>query len=162
MAITKEARRKIFSLVQDSKSLLIKEVESQLEQYFGIHTNGSVIHVDLLTSKDADKIYTARILRQRLKYIQANQLSGDKSIKDAIRLLISEEAFTILNRFASLRMAEERNIIRESVRKAYNSEGFQVFDSITGQGQVTDIYTRYSWYLNDSLLLHSYSLLNRH
>jgi hypothetical protein len=148
MAITKEARRKIFSLVQDSKSLLIKEVESQLEQYFGIHTNGSVIHVDLLTSKDADKIYTARILRQRLKYIQANQLSGDKSIKDAIRLLISEEAFTILNRFASLRMAEERNIIRESVRKAYNSEGFQVFDSITGQGQVTDIYTRYSWYLN--------------
>lgn len=148
MAITKEARRKIFSLVQNSKDLLVKEVESQLEQYFGIHTNGSVIDVDLLTSKDADKIYTARILRQRLKYIQANQLSGDKSIKDAIRLLISEEAFTILNRFASLRMAEERNIIRESVRKAYNSEGFLVFDSITGQGQVTDIYTRYTWYLN--------------
>jgi hypothetical protein len=148
MAITKEARRKIFSLVQSSKDLLVKEVESQLEQYFGIHTNGSVVDADLLTSKDADKIYTARILRQRLKYIQANQLSGDKSIKDAIRLLISEEAFTILNRFASLRMAEERNIVRESVRKAYNSEGFLVFDSITGQGQVTDIYTRYTWYLN--------------
>lgn len=148
MAITKEARRKIFSLVQNSKDLLVKEVESQLEQYFGIHTNGSVIDVDLLTSKDADKIYTARILRQRLKYIQANQLSGDKSIKDAIRLLISEEAFTILNRFACLRMAEERNIIRESVRRSYNSEGFLVFDSITGQGQVTDIYTRYTWYLN--------------
>lgn len=148
MAITKEARKKIFSLVQNSKDLLVKEVESQLEQYFGIHTNGSVIDMDLLTSKEADKIYTARILRQRLKYIQANQLSGDKSIKDAIRLLISEEAFTILNRFACLRMAEERNIIRESVRKAYNSEGFLVFDSITGQGQVTDIYTRYTWYLN--------------
>src|SRR5665648_31151 len=148
MSITKAARNKIFSLVQASKKLLVQEVESQLEQYFGIHTNGSVIDVDLLTSKDADKIYTARILRQRLNYIQTNQLTEGKPIKDAIRLLISEEAFTILNRFASLRMAEERNIIKESVRKAYNSEGFQVFDAITGQGQVTDIYTRFTWYLN--------------
>ncbi len=69
MAITKAARNKIFSLVQASKKLLIQEVESQLEQYYGIHTNGSIVDVDLLTSQEADRIYTARTLRQRLKFL---------------------------------------------------------------------------------------------
>jgi hypothetical protein len=164
MAITKTARNKIFSMVQASKKLLIQEVMSQLEQYFGIHINGDVVYIDLITTQESDIIYTARILRQRLTYIQTNLLTGDKLVVDAIKLLISEEAFTILNRFASLRMAEERNIIKESVRKAYNSEGFQVFDSLTGQGKVAEIYTRYKWYLNsvfDELAIDLPSLFDR-
>jgi len=164
MAITKAARNKIFSLVQASKKLLIQEVESQLEQYYGIHTNGSIVDVDLLTSQEADRIYTARTLRQRLKYIQNNHLTEQHEITDAIRLLVSEEAFTILNRFASLRMAEERNIIKESVRKIYNSEGFLVFDSITGQGQTAEIFNRYTWYLSavfDELAVDLPSLFER-
>ena len=48
MAITKAARNKIFSLVQASKKLLIQEVESQLEQYYGIHSDGSITDVKVL------------------------------------------------------------------------------------------------------------------
>ncbi len=53
-----------------------------------------------------------------------------------------------MNRFATLRMAEERGIIKETIRKEYNSEGFQIFDSITGQGAVAEQYIRYKWYLH--------------
>ena len=62
--------------------------------------------------------------------------------------LVREQAFTILNRFASLRMAEERGIIQETVRQGTNSEGFQVYDSVTGGAPSADLFTRYTWYLN--------------
>lgn len=147
MALTKAARSKILSFVQDAKRLLIKEVEEQLQQYYGIRPDGTVLMIEQLTTAESEIIYTARLLRQRLEYLKANLADEKNQEVEAVRQLVREQAFTILNRFASLRMAEERGIIKETIRKEYNSEGFQVFDSITGQGQTAPQYTRYKWYL---------------
>jgi len=147
MALTKAARSKILSLVQQAKNLLIKEVEEQLQQYYGIRPDGTVLMTEQLTTVEPEIVYTARLLRQRLNYVKANLADKNNQEVEAIRQLVREQAFTILNRFASLRMAEERGIIKETIRKEYNSEGFQVFDSITGQGQTASQYIRYKWYL---------------
>lgn len=147
MALTKAARSKILSFVQDAKRLLMKEVEEQLQQYYGIRPDGTVLMIEQLTTADSEIIYTARLLRQRMEYLKANLADENKKEVEAVRQLVREQAFTILNRFASLRMAEERGIIKETIRKEYNSEGFQVFDSITGQGQTASQYIRYKWYL---------------
>lgn len=164
MALTKSARSKILALVQDAKRLLMKEVEEQLQQYYGVRPDGTVLMIEQLTTNDSDFIYTARVLRQRLDYIKTNLADKKNEDVETVRQLVREQAFTILNRFASLRMAEERGIIKETVRKEYNSEGFQVFDSITGQGQTAPQYIRYKWYIHaifDELALDLPSVFDR-
>ena len=165
MALTKPARSKILALVQDAKRLLMKEVEEQLQQFYGVRPDGTVLMIEQLTTSDSDFIYTARVLRQRLDYIKTNLPDKKNEDVEAVRQLVREQAFTILNRFGSLRMAEERGIIKETVRKEYDSEGFQVFDSITGQGQTASQYIRYKWYIHaifDELALDLPSVFDRY
>src|SRR5947207_11459059 len=103
--------------------------------------------IEQLTAAESEIIYTGSLLRQRLAYFKANLADEKNQDEEAVRQLVREQAFTILNRFTSIRMAEERGIIKETIRKEYNSEGFLVFDSITGQGQTAPQYIRYKWYL---------------
>lgn len=148
MALTINSRKKLLKLVQDSKRILFEEIKDQLQQYYGIFPQtGQVVAIEELTTNDADILYKAKLLRDRLKYL-ANNLADSKNENiESVEQLIREQAFTVLNRLAALRMAEERGIIRESIKNSYTSEGFQVYDSITGQGATTNIYTRYKWYL---------------
>lgn len=146
MALTQGARNKIKSFVQSAKKLLMNEFESQLQQYYGIRPDGSCLLVEELTVREASVIETARLLRQRLNYLEEG-IAGNNKAPEAVRQLIREQAFTILNRFAAVRMSEERNIIRESVRKGYNSEGFQVYDQLTGGAKTAEQFTRYTWYM---------------
>lgn len=148
MALTKNARNKLFKLVQQSKKLLYGEITDQLQQHYGIFpATGKVLLVEELTTSDADVIYKAKLLRDRLKYLSSNLADKKNEAIEGIEQLIREQAFTILNRIAALRMAEERGIIKETIRNEYTSEGFQVYDSITGQGATTSIFLRYKWYL---------------
>ena len=146
MALTQGARNKIKSIVQSAKKLLMKEFESQLQQYYGIRPDGTCLLVEELTSREASVIETARLLRQRLHYLKEG-IAGSNKAPEAVRQLIREQAFTILNRFAAVRMSEERNIIRESIRKGYNSEGFLVYDQLTGGAKTAEQFTRYNWYI---------------
>ena len=146
MALTQGARNKIKSIVQSAKKLLMKEFESQLQQYYGIRPDGTCLLVEELTSREASVIETARLLRQRLQYLEEG-IAGNNKAPEAVRQLIREQAFTILNRFAAVRMSEERNIIRESIRIGYNSEGFLVYDQLTGGAKTAEQFTRYTWYI---------------
>ncbi|MDA9198734.1 BREX-1 system adenine-specific DNA-methyltransferase PglX [Schleiferiaceae bacterium] len=146
MALTQGARNKIKSIVQSAKKLLMKEFESQLQQFYGIRPDGTCLLVEELTSREASVIETARLLRQRLHYLEEG-IAGSNKAPEAVRQLIREQAFTILNRFAAVRMSEERNIIRESIRKGYNSEGFLVYDQLTGGAKTAEQFTRYTWYI---------------
>ncbi|QRQ99504.1 BREX-1 system adenine-specific DNA-methyltransferase PglX [Dyadobacter sandarakinus] len=148
MALTKDARNKLYAFVQAVKRLLIADVESQLQQFYGIRPDGSILPLEQLTTRDTDRLYRARLLRDRLTYLYGNIVTAKDKEKNAVQQLVREQAFTVLNRFAALRMAEERTIITETVRQGYNSAGFQVFDSVTGQGMSADQFTRYSWYLD--------------
>jgi len=147
MALTQGARNKIKSFVQEIKRKLIVEFEAQLQSLYGIRPDGTCLMVEELTAKEAAVIQTAALLRGRLEYIKTT-IAGKNKDAEAVAQLVREQAFTVLNRLAALRMAEERNIIRESIRKGYNSEGFKVYDQLTGGATSADQFSRYSWYLN--------------
>lgn len=60
--------------------------------------------------------------------------------------MLREQAFTVLNRFAALRMAEERGIIVESVGAGLNSKAFKTFSEVAYSGLGT-AYQRYRTFL---------------
>ena len=146
MALTQGARNKIKSFVQSAKRLLMKEFADQIQQYYGIRLDGSYLMVEELTTKDGSVIQTARLLRDRLDYLE-DTIAGSNKKEEAVEQLVREQAFTILNRFAALRMAEERQIIPETIKQGYNSEGFQVFDQLSGGAQTAEQFERYNWFL---------------
>jgi hypothetical protein len=147
MALSKDAISKIKSFVQSTKRLLMKEFAAQIQQHYGIRLDGSYLMVEELTTKDGSIIQTARLLRERLNYLEST-IAGTNKKEEAVAQLIREQAFTILNRFSAIRMAEERNIIPETIKKGYNSEGFQVFDQLSGGAQTAEQFERYTWFLN--------------
>lgn len=146
MALTQGARNKIISFVQSAKPLLMKEFADQIQQYYGIRLDGSYLMVEELSTKDGSVIQTARLLRERLDYLE-DTIAGSNKKEEAVEQLVREQAFTILNRFAALRMAEERQIIPETIKQSYNSEGFQVFDQLSGGAQTAEQFERYNWFL---------------
>ena len=146
MALTQGARNKIKSFVQSAKRLLMKEFADQIQQYYGIRLDGSYLMVEELTTKDGSVIQTARLLRERLDYLE-DTIAGSNQKEEAVEQLVREQAFTILNRFSALRMAEERQIIPETIKQGYNSEGFQVFDQLSGGAQTAEQFERYNWFL---------------
>ncbi|MBI4623087.1 MAG: hypothetical protein HY736_07700 [Verrucomicrobia bacterium] len=72
-----------------------------------------------------------------------------------IARVIREQAFTVLNRLAALRLCEERGLVLECVRKGVNSEGFQLFTSSAGNalGETHEAYQVYLHCLFDELAL---------
>lgn len=153
--ITKAARSRLASFVNDSKNLLTEYVTEALQGVYGIWTDGTVRPIHELPTKRTDEIHTARLLRQRLDHIK-NALPGEAEIGSdedterttkAIGQLVSEQAFTLLNRMAAIRMAGERNIIQPAIQGGFDSVGFQQYDAVTGGGAVGTVFERYTWYL---------------
>ncbi|MBA7657330.1 hypothetical protein ES703_65267 [subsurface metagenome] len=66
---------------------------------------------------------------------------------EAVQRLIREQAFTVLNRFAALKMGDEREITQECIKNGRQSKGFQLFLATAGSG-IGDTYERYVVYIN--------------
>lgn len=147
--ISQSGKSIIQQFVTRTKELLLQSTLATLQEKYGIWEDGHKIPVEKLSTKDTDDIHVARMLRERLKHI-VNSLPEETADKDkvAVGQLIAEQAFTILNRFCALRMCEERDLIFETIRGGYNSQGFLSYDAVTGGGTVGNQYTRYKWYLS--------------
>ncbi|WP_197980323.1 MULTISPECIES: Eco57I restriction-modification methylase domain-containing protein [unclassified Rhizobium] len=64
-----------------------------------------------------------------------------------------EQAFTVLNRLAALRMAEARGLLIESVGNGYQAKGFQLYARLAGAGlgETGDAYRTYLLSVFDEL-----------
>lgn len=146
--ISQNAKKVLERFVSSAKNLLMQNVTELLQQYYGIWADGHTIPVEQLANQDTDIVHTARMLRERMKYLLA-ALPETEANKErlAVGQLIAEQAFTQLNRFCALRMCEERDLILESVRAGYDSVGFQSYDAIAQQTAMPK-YNRYKWYLH--------------
>ena len=146
--ISTNGREILKRFVGTVKSLLMDNITTMLQRDYGIWAEGRIDPDVKLTTSDPDIKYRAKLLRQRIKYLKSNLPIDSKDIdKQAVRQLTAEQAFTVLNRFCALRMCEERGLILESVGHGYDSEGFTVYDAVTGQGATAPTFQRYSWYL---------------
>jgi hypothetical protein len=145
--ISQGGKKILERFVTNAKNLLMQNITELLQQYYGIWADGHSIAVESLPNQDTDIVHTARMLRERLGHLLA-ALPENKTNKEklAVGQLISEQAFTQLNRFCALRMCEERDLILESIRRGYDSGGFQGYDAVASMVP-TSKYQRYKWYL---------------
>lgn len=145
MAFDTPTRNKLQKMVAACRDLLTEEFEDQLQERYGIYpADGRVLEMDRLPVRDDETLAVAGILRARIEHLMA----GDSaSLTDAVRRVLREQAFTVLNRFAAVRMAEERGLIPESVAGGITSKGAQVFADLAGPG-LGGAYDRYRIYLD--------------
>lgn len=162
--ISQSGKSVIERFVTRAKALLMDNVTALLQQHYGIWMDGRLLPVEQLPTDDTNIIHTARLLRDRLQHIQ-NALPANTANAERIAVgqLVSEQAFTILNRFCALRMCEERELVFESIRNGYNSGGFETYGEVT-KGLDMPLFHRYQTYLLsvfDELSVELPSIFNR-
>ena len=166
MGFDKDTRNRLSHFVANARTLLKEEVEDQLQAIYGIRLDGTIESTDTLTALDEPGLQLAHTLRERISYLartHATEKTPEACTQKAIEQLAREQAFTVLNRLAAIRMAEKRNIVQESVAKGYQSRGFKVFESLAGSS-LGEIYARYLQYIHclfDELTLDLGMLFNR-
>jgi hypothetical protein len=114
------------------RTLLTEEFSRQLQQDYGLDpSTGDVADLDGLAHLDDRRLETARILREILAhYLAAEMVSGVTAHRIVLDRIVREQAFTVLNRLAALRMMEARGILIESVARGYQSRGFQLYQRV--------------------------------
>lgn len=117
------------------RSLLAAEFTRQLQESYGLDpVSGQVTAIDDLPTMDDRRLETARILREIMAhYLGAEIVASNESRCAVLDRIVREQAFTVLNRLAALRMMETRGILLVScVGQGYESQGFQLYQRVAG------------------------------
>ena len=132
MAFDDVTRGRLQRFVAAARTLLTEEFSRQLQQDHGLDpSTGDIADLDGLAHLDDRRLETARILREILAhYLAADMATGGAARRIVLGRIVREQAFTILNRLAALRMMEARGILIESVARGYQSRGFQLYQRV--------------------------------
>lgn len=151
MAFDQTTRNRLQRFVNDARRVLEEEFTRQLQNDYGIEPNsGTVAELASLRHINDAQRETARILRDTLAHYTA---SGDMNAMQGLDRIVREQAFTVLNRLAALRMAEARGLLVESVGNGFQAKGFQLYARLagTGLGETGDAYRVYLFSVFDEL-----------
>jgi len=162
MAFDQITRNRLQRFVSEARALLTQEFTRQLQNDYGIDPNsGEVALLETLSHLDNVRRETGRILRATLEHYRAN--SPGSNTTDLLERIVREQAFTVLNRLAALRMAEAREFLTESISNGYDSRGFQLYVRLagTGLGETGDAYRCYLFSLFDEFALDLQVLFDR-
>ncbi|WP_123104888.1 Eco57I restriction-modification methylase domain-containing protein [Acidithiobacillus sulfuriphilus] len=151
MAFDQTTRNRLQRFVNDARRVLEEEFTRQLQNDYGMDPNaGSVAELASLRHINDAQRESARILRDTLAHYRAG---GDMDAKQGLDRIVREQAFTVLNRLAALRMAEARGLLVESVGNGFQANGFQLYARLagTGLGETGDAYRTYLFSVFDEL-----------
>ncbi len=151
MAFDQTTRNRLQRFVNDVRRVLEEEFTRQLQNDYGMDPNsGTVTELASLRHINDAQRETARILRDTLAHYTA---SGDMNATLGLDRIVREQAFTVLNRLAALRMAEARGLLVESVGNGFQAKGFQLYARLagTGLGETGDAYRVYLFSVFDEL-----------
>ena len=157
MPFDQKTRNLLQRTVTACRKLLDEEFVAQRRGTYGINDDGSAAPLATLTHLPDEDMQVAKLLRERLDHLVAGLVGQGKkdadARKEAVGRLTREQAFTVLNRLAALRMAEERGIVLECVRHGLQSEGFLLFQQSAGSafGDTWMAYRAYLFVLFDEL-----------
>lgn len=105
-----------------ARRLLTEEVNNQLEEIYGFLQNG-----EFKPAEDYPAIknnpYATETRRLIEEFVKNEKLAGASPNK-AREKLVRETAFTWLNRFVAFKMLEARKLIRQTISRGENSNGF--------------------------------------
>ena len=145
MAFDTATRNELQRMVGAARACLVDEFTTQCQRDYGIQPDGSMQPLESLGHLDEDRRVRAALLRERARHIAAG-LAGKTQDADAVKSLVREQAFTVLNRLCALRMCEERGLLQECIRGGYESKGFRLFGQATAR-PLGATYERYRLYL---------------
>lgn len=161
MAFDQSTRNRLQRFVNDARSVLEAEFTRQLQNDYGMDPNsGAATDLASLRHINDAQRETARILRDTLAHYCA---SGDMDARQGLDRIVREQAFTVLNRLAALRMAEARGLLVESIGNGFQAKGFQLYARLsgTGLGETGDAYRVYLFSVFDELAQDLPSLFDR-
>jgi len=159
MAFDQKTRNLLQRTVSACRNLLDAEFAAQRRSIFGINDDGTAAPLETVSHLSDEDMQTAKLLRDRLNHLVAGLVAQGKkeaeARKEAVGRVTREQAFTVLNRLAALRMSEEREIVLECVRQGTASEGFQLFMQSAGGalGGTFESYRTYLFLLFDELAI---------
>lgn len=170
MAFDQSTRNRLQKFVSDARKLLSEEFTKQMQNTYGLDPNtGVVANLNELPGLTPSQRQTSTLLRDTLDhYLAASHKTApyqDKSLVIAtLDRIVREQAFTVLNRLAALRMAESRNFVMESISQGYQSKGFQLYQRIAGSslGETGQAYQVYLFSIFDELSLDLAVLFDRY
>lgn len=151
MPFDQTTRNRLQRFVNAARQVLEEEFTRQLQGDYGLDTDtGAAAELDSLRHLNDAQRETARILRDTLAHYTAG--SGTDAAQ-ALARIVREQAFTVLNRLAALRMAEARGLLIESVGSGFQSKGFQLYARLagTGLGETGDAFRTYLFSVFDEL-----------
>ena len=151
MAFDQSTRNRLQRFVNDARLVLEEEFIRQLQNDYGMDPNsGTVAELASLRHINDAQRESARILRDTLAHYRA---VGDMDAKQGLERIVREQAFTVLNRLAALRMAEARGLLFESVDNGFQAQGFQLYARLSGPGlgETGDAYRVYLFSVFDEL-----------
>jgi hypothetical protein len=153
MPFDDSTRSRLQTFVGAARDLLAGEFAWQLQQTYGLDpTSGEVAGLDRLSHLDDQRLETARILREILDhYLGAAAAPTVQERRHTLDRIVREQAFTVLNRLAALRLMEARGILLESVARGYQSKAFQLYQMVAGPalGETGDAYRVFLFSLYD-------------
>ncbi|TCU21805.1 hypothetical protein EV130_110149 [Rhizobium azibense] len=161
MAFDQATRNRLQRFVNDARKTLEEEFTRQLQLDYGLDPkSGIVTPIENLRHLNDEQRETARILRDTLDHYCAG---GNATALEGLDRIVREQAFTVLNRLAALRMAEARGLLIESVGNGYQAKGFQLYARLigTGLGETGEAYAVYLQSVFDELALDLPGLFGR-
>ncbi|MER0239227.1 hypothetical protein [Fulvimarina sp. MAC8] len=162
MAFDQTTRNRLQRFVTDARHVLEEEFTRQLQNDYGLDpVSGTASPLESLRHINDQQRETARILRNTLAHYCAN---SDTDTHAGLDRIVREQAFTVLNRLAALRMAEARGLLIESVGNGYQAKGFQLYARLvgTGLGETGDAYRVYLKSVFDEFALDLSGLFDRY
>ena len=152
-----EVRNQIEKMVQNARRLLEQEIHDQLEGVYGLHIDGNFEDVSSLPKiKDNSDALKER---KGFEYFISNEVSQGTKKKDAVNKLVLGLSFTHFNRLIALKLMERRKVIRESISRKTDSNGFKFFLAdypeqmvLWTSGKNDEVYKNF--------LLHQYGLIS--
>ncbi len=152
-----EVRNQIEKMVQNARHLLEQEIHDQLEGVYGLHKDGNFEDVSSLPKiKDNSDALKER---KGFEYFISNEVSQGTKKKDAVNKLVLGLSFTHFNRLIALKLMERRKVIRESISRKTDSNGFKFFLAdypeqmvLWTSGKNDEVYKNF--------LLHQYGLIS--
>lgn len=151
MAFDQITRNRLQRFVNDARRVLEEEFTRQLQNDYGMDPiTGAIAALASLKHINDAQRETARILRDTLAHYTA---SGEMNASQGLDRIVREQAFTVLNRLAALRMAEARGLLVESVGNGFQAKGFQLYARLSGAGlgETGDAYRTYLFSVFDEL-----------
>jgi hypothetical protein len=133
VSFDKPTRNALGKMVGACRRLLTQDARDQLQQIYGLQPEGTALPLDRLGHLDERGRETAAALREWLEHLAASEIGAEAKRRTvAFERMAHEIAFTLLNRLAALRMAEERGLIIECVRRGMESDGFAMYERLSG------------------------------